>query len=275
MQAKLWDLRDELRTVLLMADEPYFPWEIVHLKPPVGPRQHEPRFLAQYGLLRWQFLSFPATPELRARPGKVFSLCPRRVDPRFVLVESLTEAEFLANKLGATDLRASDSSVRRLLRHGGFDVLHFSGHGAANTEDVASAVIMLNDRKVNGVPTRQFLSSTTVAETARLSAADGTGPLVVLNACQVGIGGEQLSSLGGFARAFLQAGAQAFAACLWSVEQHPSRIFVEALYEQLIDGQPLGEAVMRARDVTRAQEDSANWLAYVVYGRPDAKLVLR
>jgi hypothetical protein len=275
MQAKLWDLRDELKTVLLMADEPYFPWEIVHLKPPVGPRQQEPRFLAQYGLLRWQFLSFPATPELRARPGKVFSVCPRKVDPRFVLVESLTEAEFLADKLGATDLRASDSSVRHLLRRGGFDVLHFSGHGAADTEDVASAVIMLNDRKVNGVPTRQFLSSTTVAETARLSAADGTGPLVVLNACQVGIGGEQLSSLGGFARAFLQAGAQAFAACLWSVEQQPSRIFVEALYEQLIDGQPLGEAVMRARDVTRAQEDSANWLAYVVYGRPDAKLVLR
>lgn len=275
MQATLWELRDKLTTVLLMADEPFFPWELVHLKPPVGRRQPEPRFLAQYGLLRWPFLPLPASPELRARPGKVFSLCPRNVDPRYVIIESEQEAAFLAAKLGARDLRASDGAVRRLLRRGGFDVLHFSGHGAVRTADVADAVLLIDGRKVDGNFTTEFLSATTVAENARLSTADGAGPLVVLNACQGGIGGEQLSSLGGFARAFLEAGAQAFVACLWSVKQEPSRVFVEALYEQLLAGATLVQAVTSARNAACTDEDPASWLAYAVYGRPDATLTLQ
>ncbi len=275
MQAALWALRDELSSILLLADEPYFPWEIVHLKPPVGPRQQKPRFLAQYGLLRWQFLPFPATPELRARPGKVFALCPQRVDPRLLLIESLAEAKFLVENLGACDLKASPSSVRRLLKRGDFDVLHFSGHGTAEVSDVAEARIMLDDRKVAGEFVRQFLSATDVSETAKLSGDDGTGPLVVLNACQAGLGAVQLSSLGGFARAFLAAGAQAFVGCLWSVEQQPSRVFTQALYHHLLAGLPLGQAVVRAREDARAHKGAETWLAYVVYGRLDATLVLQ
>lgn len=140
---------------------------------------------------------------------------------------------------------------------------------------MADAVLLIDGRKVDGNFTTEFLSATTVAENAKLSSADGAGPLVVLNACQGGIGGEQLSSLGGFARAFLEAGAQAFVACLWSVKQQPSRVFVEALYEQLLAGSTLVQAVTSARDAARTGEDSASWLAYAVYGRPDAKLVLR
>jgi hypothetical protein len=275
MQAKLWELRDDLKSVLLLADEPYFPWEIIHLKPPVGPGESAPRFLAQYGLLRWQFLPFPQRPELRARPGKVYSLCPRKVDRSFLLLESIAEAEFLAKELKATDLRASTTAVRRLLKRGDFDVLHFSGHGKADTTDIAEALIMLDDRKVEGNLVRQFLSATEVAESASLTSPDGAGPLVVLNACQAGRGGVQLSSMGGFARAFLAAGAQAFVACLWSVAEQPSRIFTENLYRQLIDGRPLGQAVLHARESARAEEDAATWLAYVVYGRPDAKLILQ
>lgn len=271
MQAKLWELRDDLSSILLLADEPYFPWELVHLKPPTGPRQAEPRFLAQYGLLRWQFVPFPANPRLHARAGRVFSLCPRQLDGDKILVEAIAEAEFLKDKLGATDLRATNRAVERLLRSGNFDVLHFSGHGLADTEDVADAKIMLDNRTVGGDVVHQFLSATTVAETAELTAA---GPLVVINACQTGRGGVQLSSMGGFAAAFLAAGAQAFVACLWSVRKQPSRIFTESLYEQLLAGVPLGQAVSQSRAAARSDEDAASWLSYVVYGRPDATLVL-
>lgn len=270
MQAVLWDLRDELTSILLLADEPYFPWEIVHLKPPTGPRQDAPRFLAQYGLLRWQFLPFPGEPVLRARPGKVYTLCPREVEPRYLLPESIEEAKWLATELQAREVRASPTAVKRLLRNGDFDVLHFSGHGQANTTDIADARIMLDDRLVAGNFERQFLDATTVTETAKLA----TGPLVVLNACQAGLGGVQLSSLGGFARAFLAAGAQAFVACLWSVDDQPSRLFTESLYRNLLDGTPLAQAVLRAREAARADEAAATWLAYVVYGRPDATLIL-
>ena len=102
---------------------------------------------------------------------------------------------------------------------------------------------------------------------------DGAGPLVVLNACQIGISGEELSSLGGFARAFLEAGAQAFVSCLWSVQGRPSRIFVETLYNRLLEGDSIGEAAVRARTAARTDDDPATWLGFIIYARPDAKFV--
>jgi hypothetical protein len=47
LQQKLWEYRDRLKSILLLADEPYLPWELVHLKPPGKPRQQPPRFLGQ------------------------------------------------------------------------------------------------------------------------------------------------------------------------------------------------------------------------------------
>ena len=58
----------------------------------------------------------------------------------------------------------------------------------------------------------------------------------MLNACQAGRAGELLTTVGGFAKAFLDAGASAFVSCLWSVQEQPSRVFVETLYEELLAG---------------------------------------
>ena len=49
----------------MYADEPFVPWELVHLKPPDGPRPTKAQFLAQNGLVRWHLNSFPP----RADPG--------------------------------------------------------------------------------------------------------------------------------------------------------------------------------------------------------------
>ena len=94
----------------------------------------------------------------------------------------------------------------------------------------------------------------------------------MINACQVGQAGELLTTVGGFAKAFLDAGASAFVSCLWSVSEQPSRLFVETLYDELLAGHPVGLATTRAREVAREAGD-ATWLAFVVYARPDAVLV--
>jgi len=275
LQEKLWKHRNQLKSILLLADEPYFPWELVHLKPPVGPlRGRTQRFLGQYGLLRWQFLSFPPKPELRKRQGRVFSVCPDYVDPALRLDEITAEAEFLSEKFDATAVRASEAKVKALLRNREVDILHFSGHGIASTQDVADAQILLRGRAVGRSFKRESISADTVAELGRLAGTDGSGPLVVLNACQVGISGVELSSLGGFARAFLEAGAQAFVSCLWSVKETPSRVFVETLYDRLLKGDSISEAAVRARITARdSTDDAATWLAFVIYARPDAKFV--
>ena len=59
MQAYLWKHRAKVKDLIIYADEPFVPWELVHLKPPDGPRPERPRFLAQSGLVRWQLGSFP------------------------------------------------------------------------------------------------------------------------------------------------------------------------------------------------------------------------
>jgi hypothetical protein len=275
LQEKLWQHRNQLKSILLLADEPYFPWELVHLKPAVGPlRGRTQRFLGQYGLLRWQFLPFPPKPELRKRPGRVYSVCPDYVDPALRLEEILAEADYLSDKFDAIAVRASEAKVRTLLRNREVDILHFSGHGVASTQDVADAQILLRGRKVGASFARETISATTVAERGQLAGKDGSGPLVVLNACQVGISGVELSSLGGFARAFLEAGAQAFVSCLWSVKETPSRVFVETLYDRLLKGDSISEAAVRARTAARdSTDDAATWLAFVIYARPDARFV--
>ena len=272
LQAALWDHRDDLDNLLLLADEPFVPWELVHLKPPTGPRQKQPRFLGQRGLVRWPFTPFPQQPSLRARAGKVFAVCPHYADHTLDLGEVQAEAQFLTANLGATSVAGTTDGVRRLLRRrGGFDLLHFSGHGTADPGNIAEAKLLLAGREVGGALVSDYLTSTTVAENVRLADRDGGGPLVVLNACQVGRQGEDLTSLGGFARAFLDAGASAFVSCLWSVNQTPARLLVETFYARLFAGDTGAAAALAGRTAARAEGD-ATWLAYVVYARPDAVL---
>ncbi len=241
MQSVLWEHRDTITDLLLYADEPYMPWELVHLKPAVGPRQKKPRFLAQHGLVRWQFTGFPPK-TLHARRGQVRSLIPDYLDPAYVLAHTAAESEFLTDRFGATPLRATPAGVRKLLRSGDFDLLHFAGHGMADPADIADAKVLLQGRRKAGAVIQEYLSATTVSENAAWAKPGAARPIVVLNACQVGRGGEQLSTLGGFAKAFLQSGAGAFVSSLWSVGDEPARTFVEAFYDGLLAGDPVSVA---------------------------------
>ena len=233
MQAHLWRHRAKLKDLIVYADEPFVPWELVHLKPPNGPRQTKPRFLAQGGMVRWQLGSFPPR-EITVRADRARALVPAYKDPRYSLPETAQEKLFLTERFGAVDVKATPTGVRSLLRSGDFDLLHFAGHGAADPEDIADAKILLQGRKRAGTVEPEYAGATMVRQNAAWAAKGTTGPVVVLNACQVGRSGELLSTVGGFAKAFLDAGASAFVSCLWSVQDTPSRLFVERLYDELL-----------------------------------------
>jgi CHAT domain-containing protein len=158
-----------------------------------------------------------------------------------------------------------------MLRAGGFDILHFAGHGMADSADIANAKILLEGRRGHGTYVHTYLSATTVEQQARLTAPNGDKPLVVLNACQVGRAGTQMSSLGGFAHAFLNRGAGAFISSMWSVGDEPASTFVTTLYQELLKEESISEAVVRARAKAREAGDGT-WLAYAVYAHPQARL---
>ena len=65
--------------------------------------------------------------------------------------------------------------MRVLLRTGGFDILHFAGHGIADPGNIASASILLQGRHENGSYIPAYLSATTVAQQARLTAGHDLG----------------------------------------------------------------------------------------------------
>jgi triacylglycerol esterase/lipase EstA (alpha/beta hydrolase family) len=270
MRAYLWANRDRVCDLIVYTDEPCVPWELFHLKPPRGKRGVEPRFLAQGGLVRWQLGSFPPQ-RIRVRSGKVRTICPEYADPMFKNDVGLLEAAYLHDRFGARPVTATPDGVERVLRGGSFDLLHFSGHGAADAADIADAKVLLKGRRRGQEVLQEFLTSTDVSQNVAWAAAGKPGPVVVLNACQTGRGGELFTTVGGFAKAFLDAGASAFVSCLWSVHEEPARVFVETLYDELLRGTPMSRATAAARTAAREAGDPT-WLAYVVYARPDAVL---
>ena len=150
-------------------------------------------------------------------------------------------------------------------------MLHFAGHGAADSQNIANAQLLLEGRVEGSTYIPDTFSETTVEQNANLSKEGSPPPLVVLNACQAGRAGYKLTGIGGFARAFLRHGAGAFVGTLWSVGDAPARSFTEEFYTRLQKKATIAEAAIAAREAARKAGD-ATWLAYVVYGHPHARL---
>ena len=96
-------------------------------------------------------------------------------------------------------------------------------------------------------------------------------PLVFLNACRSAGPRNRCFGLDGFAEKFLRAGAGAFIGSLWEVGDRTALRFAAELYQMLEDDRSLGQAVTELRG--RVRDGDPTWLAYAVYGHPEAKLV--
>ncbi len=154
--------------------------------------------------------------------------------------------------------------VQRLLKADkpvGF--LHFACHGETETDDPVGGRLKLGHddlREINVQP---------------LASARPHGPLVnalvMLNACQAGIPGINLSGHGGWAKRFLDAGAAVFIAPSWSVRDTVAGTFAESFYQRLQAGDTVGEAARQARSNAKT-EGAPDHLAYALYAAPDVCL---
>ena len=97
-----------------------------------------------------------------------------------------------------------------------------------------------------------------------------TNPLVFINACRSAGEVPEYTRLMGWASQFMAAGAGAFAGTLWAVRSATACAFAEAFYDALLAGQALGHAARAARKATAADAADPTWLAYAVYGDPEA-----
>ncbi|MFY9573811.1 MAG: CHAT domain-containing protein, partial [Blastocatellia bacterium] len=185
------------------------------------------------------------------------------------LPEAESEAKFLKDAFTATAVEPHSKSVTDLLRTGEFDLLHFACHGYAEQDDISNAGLLMQGRIENGEYKEDCLTSSEAEQNRNPGGPDQNRPMVVLNACQVGRAAYKLTGIGGFATAFITGNAGAFIGTLWSVGDSPARTFTETFYSELLKGSRIANAAITAREAAREKGD-ATWLAYVVYGNPQA-----
>jgi CHAT domain-containing protein len=98
-----------------------------------------------------------------------------------------------------------------------------------------------------------------------------TRPLVFLNACRSSSENFEYTRSTSWARAFMRAGAGAFVGTMWAVRSTSASEYAEAFYSSLVvERRPLSEAAQFARESIRGNSADPTWLAYTVYGEPDA-----
>ena len=255
LRVLLWSLRDRIRTVQVLSDEPWIPWELLKLHGKENGRIVEGPFLCEaFALTRW-FPGIGRRPELRLQRMAVViptdSGLPCAPQERDYL-RSLASGQRQINEIPATYLDVVDA-----LSRGEHDGWHFSGHGQFVAPDPNRSAILLERG--------QRLRAEEIC--GQVSNCGLVRPLVFLNACQTGREALSLTGMGGWAKGFIDAGAAGFVGSLWSVYDQAACQFAQAFYSHLLTGETIGQAAKAARAAIRPLNDPT-WLAYTVFADP-------
>jgi len=180
------------------------------------------------------------------------------------------EAQFVLDTVPGEQVQpAKFDDVCSGLEKGTASLVHFVCHGSDGSEGdgFGLQIIKLESGK---------LTSVQLDGMDQLREAFSTHPLVFLNACEIGRPTPALVGIGGFAKAFLDAGAGAVIAPLWSVKDSCAHDIAKMFYQQLRGGGRIRPAEI-LRDVRRQAylktatttgEDT--YAAYCFYGDPQA-----
>lgn len=221
----LFQNREKITSIQVVSTEPFIPWELLLIKnPDKNGYSNEDLFLGEMGVVRWLFGRSP-TQDLLLRKDRARYVIPEYENEGYVLEETEAEEEFLRKKLGATQIPPDPKRLLSLFKKkNSFDLLHFACHGQADSKKIERASLLLQERKINGVYVPTYLTQTEVQESPDFtSLPQGLRPMVVVNACEAGRRGFQLTTMGGFAQAFISLGAGLFVGASWSVGDKATR----------------------------------------------------
>lgn len=271
--------------VLLLTEELYVPWELGTIDPPlVTPWGGSSPFLGAHAAIgRWPLSEQKPRPSPRAqlavRAGAVVTADYTGVPGWGKLEHALSEATVVAGLFSppAASVPPDLVSIIDLLRGTpAADVLHVALHGQFDAQGDQEGIVLLT-KDANGAVKPIFLTPIEV-ENGDL----GSGPLVFLNACQVGADKRVLGSYGGFATTLLRIGAGAVVAPLWNIDDDVALAVAQSFYDKTWTApQPVGVAEamrsIRARYTEEAVEAgtpgvTATLVAFQVFGHPRLRL---
>jgi hypothetical protein len=258
VQGKLWELKDQITSVLVQSEEPWIPWELCKLSGRINGRVVDGPFLCEaFACTRWIPGSGGLQPALTLRNMAIVVPSDSRLP--FAATERAYLLSLAQGARKVTGIPARFLDLQRALASGEYDGWHFTGHGSDIPRDPNQSVMYLERQET-------FTPEQIVGEVSNLGQAH---PLVFLNACQIGRSGMALTDIGGWAKQFLEAGAGAFIGAYWSVYDQPACDFSREVYSRLLAGLPIGWAVQEARLAIKAAGDPT-WLAYTVFADPFA-----
>jgi CHAT domain len=257
LRKTLSSLRGRIQTLQIVSDDPWIPWEILRIEESPESEVVDGPFLCEaFALTRWM----PSIRETRYLPlSRIAVVAPRssklpHAEREWQDLQALTGDGRQVERIPAR-LR----EIGEAFCQGIYDGWHFTGHGLFRGHAPDLSPIWLEEKEA--------LTPVHLAGEAKRMGLKR--PLVFLNACETGQSGLSLTDAGGWVPHFLRTGAGAFLGTLWPIRDSRSREFARTFYAGFIGGLPLAEAVQAARRTIRSEEDPT-WLAYTVFGHPQA-----
>lgn len=254
LKTAIFDHLDNISQLTIICDREIVPWELLY---PQSAGGDEPGFLVSL---------FPVNRWVLATPWRDRLTLTR---PAFVLPDnspSLAGVEIEAVKTLLDSPTASPVKTRQQLLarldEPDFDLLHFACH---------NTFVQGSGNHIN-FPDMPFTPGD-LALKAATKPLGRNGCLVFVNACRTQGTTPVYTTFENWAKSFLDLGATAVIGTSWAVRDRAARPFAEAVYERLSAGDSLGHAVATARAIVSTTIGDPTWLAYTVYGDPDAKVV--
>jgi CHAT domain-containing protein len=186
--------------------------------------------------------------------------------PLLPLPGAENEVKEIARLLGATPLleaAASETTVKQ--RIGSAPIIHLATHGlleygAEQDDEPPGAIALAPDDTNDGLLT-----------SAEILQLDLTAKLVVLSACDTGLGEITGDGVVGLARSLFSAGTPSVVVSLWGVPDQPTAALMTAFYQQWQDAQhtkaqALREAIL---ETIKNYPEVPDWAAFTLIGTAD------
>lgn len=186
----------------------------------------------------------PTTPEWRVPP----------------LPGAASEAALLAERAAVPALLGEAATKAAVLdRMGSARLLYFAAHGVSDPRaPLSGGFLML----AGPTPDEAFLTAGEVQQ-MRLQAS-----LVVLSACQSGLGFAHEGGVIGLARAFQKAGVPRVVMSLWSVSDEATLYLMDRFQLAAMDNPPAEALRLAMLDTRQKYPDPALWAPFTLFGTP-------
>ena len=262
-QKVFWELIDAgtpPRTISIVTEEPYIPWELMvptRTRPDGEEEEREPLGV-EFLIGRWTSREHIAAPQhIPLRDAWV--VAPR--DSQLANAEE--EAAMVLQELHGERIDpACISGLQSAFARNGRTLLHVICHGKSG-EAGSQVLAMENEEPLDASYLRAMSGLKQGFRTSR--------PFVFLNACEVGRKEPALVGVGGFAEQFMILGASAVIAPLWSVKDSIAHQVAVEFYEGIEKEPrvPFAEILRGLRKRSYAEEGGEDtWAAYCFYGDP-------